>query len=140
MPANKAKKQQQNVTIAQLRATGKNCREIAKCVNLSHVQVSRRLKDSDVKDRIDGMLKYYVSYDKEVQAKFMSLVLSDIPDIRQKAITEYHKVMGITTPHPSISIERLYVDNRSINYQPHIQAMIDKEQGQVLEGEIIEDG
>lgn len=139
MPANKEKKALQGLTIARLRAIGKNCREIGKEVNLSHVQVANRLKDSDVSKRINGIVKYYASFDKQVQAGFMALVLDIDKEVRQKAITEYHKVMGITTPHPSILIQKIYQDNRVINYSPHIQAIIEQQIDTAIDGEIIEE-
>lgn len=139
MAVNKAKKKTQGMTIARLRAMGKNCREIGKEVDLSHSQVALRLKDKDVSDRITGIVKYYASFDKEVQKGFMALVLDTDKDVRLKAVSEYHKVMGITSPHPSVLIQKIYQDNRVITYAPHIQAIINQQVDNSIEGEIIEE-
>ncbi len=139
MPANKENKARQNKTIIALRAEGKSVREIGKEIDLHHSNVAKRLKDSDVSKRINGIVKYYASFDKQVQAGFMALVLDGDKEVRQKAITEYHKVMGITTPHPSILIQKIYQDNRVINYSPHIQAIIEQQIDTAIDGEIIEE-
>ena len=107
-------------TIAQLRAAGKTCREIGKEVHLSHNRVAVLLKDEEIKKRIEGFHKYYITYDKEVQKGFMELCMSKEPGVRQKAISEYHSVMGITPSHtPSHFIQQIYVDNRQINVGDH---------------------
>lgn len=68
-----------------------------------------------------------MSYDDEVKKGFMELVLSDDPDVRQKAISEYHKVTGISPSHtPSIFIQNLYQDNRQQIISPDVLKLLGK--------------
>lgn len=127
---NNPPKDLQNLTIAALRAQGKSTREIAKKVHISHVQVANKLKDNDVKTKLEGFIKYYVSYGDEVKQKFMELVLSDNADVKQKAISEYHKVTGISPSHtPSIFIGNLYQDNRQQIISTDVLTLLGKHLG-----------
>lgn len=139
MKKNNPPKDLQNLTIAALRSQGKSTREIAKKVHISHVQVANKLKDEDVKEKIEGFLKYYISYGDKVKKRFMELVLSDDVDVRQKAIVEYHKIMGISTPHAPQFILNLFQDQRIQILSPHVQQLLTDHFSQLVDGEVIED-
>ena len=128
-----------DVTIASLRAKGQTCREIAKKVHLSHMQVSRELKKESIKDKLEEMLSYYATYTEDVAKGFMELVLDDDKDVRSKNIVEYHKVMGINTPHAPIFIQQIFQDNRVQILSPHVQQLLTDHFIQTIEGEVIED-
>jgi len=128
-----------DVTIATLRAKGQTCREIAKEVHLSHMQVSRELKKESIKDKLEEMLSYYATYTEDVAKGFMELVLDDDKDVRSKNIAEYHKVMGINTPHAPIFIQQIFQDNRVQILSPHVQQLLTDHFTQTIEGEVIED-
>ena len=128
-----------DVTIATLRAKGQTCREIAKEVHLSHMQVSRELKKESIKDKLEEMLSYYATYTEDVAKGFMELVLDDDKDVRSKNIAEYHKVMGINTPHAPFFIQQIFQDNRVQILSPHVQQLLTDHFTQTIEGEVIED-
>lgn len=116
-----------NDTIAKLRAIGQSCREISKAVHLSHSQVAKKLKDPEIKKIIESFQRYYISYGEKVQKGFMELVLSKDPKVRQKAIEEYHSVIGISPSHTSsIFIKNLYQDNRQQILSPDVVELLGK--------------
>lgn len=107
-------RQQRDTTIAEMRLQGKSIREIAKEIGLDKSQVCRVLNDKEVKEILDKVHRFYGGFAEDVGREFMGLcLLSSDPAIREKAIKEYHKIMGISPAHtPSIFIQNLYQDNR----------------------------
>jgi len=140
MGVNTDKKAFQGVTIAGLRAQGLSCRDIAQQLDITYRQVARRLKDSDVQDILNDTLKYYSVHAEEIREEFLALCKHEDPGIRSKNISEYHKVMGMNTPHTPIFIQNIYQDNRKQIISPHVQDIISKysmDSAQVIE--LIED-
>ncbi len=140
MGVNTAKRAEQNATIAGLRSQGMNCRDIGKELNLSHSQIAKRLKDSDIQDILSETLKYYATYADKIAFDFIALCDHEDPVIRGKNIAEYHKVMGMNSPHTSIFIQNLYQDNRKQIISPHVQAIINQYSSNLpIDVELIED-
>jgi len=141
MGKDKAPKDLQNATIANLRAQGKSTREIGKVVHLSHQTVANKLKDSDVKENVINILKYFATFSEEVGRKFMGLVLSDDPAIALKAIESYFKSMGIVgTQTPPIYIQTINQIRQVIAMAPHLQDILTKHSGDaIIDVEIIQD-
>lgn len=131
---------QRNTTIAEMRAlTGAGCRKIAEKLGIHYTTVANYLKKDEVKELIDNHQKYLASFAPFVGQKFIDLCFSENEEIATKNIAQYQKAMGIAGTQTSVFMQNIYQDNRSINYQPHIQAIIDREQDSILDGEIIED-
>jgi DNA-binding CsgD family transcriptional regulator len=113
MAKNKAKEKLQDFTIAKLRGEGKSTREIGQEIHLSHSEVAKRLKRDDVKARVEETIKYYISYADELRKGFIELCLSEDPKVRQAALSDYHKMIGILPSHAqSYYIGAIYQDNR----------------------------
>ena len=106
--------------IAVLSAIGKSCKQIADKVHLHKTTIAKKLKNTEARQIIEGFQKYYLAYAQDVKRGFMELVLSDDPVIRQKAISEYHSIMGISPTHtPSQFIQQIYVDQLTITPDVH---------------------
>ena len=126
--------------LAKLSAIGKSCKKIADRIHLHKTTIAIKLKDVEAKSIIEGFQKYYLTYAEDVKRGFMELVLSDDPKVRQKATEEYHKVMGITTPHPGIYIQNLYQTQHNIISSPIVNQLLSKHMDpEVIDIEVIED-
>lgn len=126
MGVNTAKKRLQDNTIAELRSQGLSCREISAKLGLHYTQIAKRLRDSDVQDILNETMKFYSLHAEDIRIKFMGLCKHFDPTISSKNIAEYHKVMGMNSPHTSIFIQNLYQDNRKQIISPHVQDIISK--------------
>ena len=126
-------------TIGEMRAlTGAGCRKIAGKLGLHYTTVANYLKKDDVKELIDNHQKYIASFAPFVAQKFIDLCFSKDEGIATKNIAQYQTAMGIVGSHPSLFIQNVWQDNRVINYEPHIQAIINNQVQDAIEGEIIE--
>lgn len=140
MGVNIVKKAIQDTTIAELRSQGLTCREISAKLGIHFTQIARRLKDSDVQDIMNETFKFYSLHAEEIREKFIGLCKHSNPDIKSKNIAEYHKVMGMNSPHASIYIANLYQDNRKQIISPHVQAIINQYSSNLpINIELIED-
>ena len=121
-------RKQRDTTIAEMRLQGKSSREIAKEIGLDKSQVCRVLNDKEIKKILDEVHRFYGGFAEDVGREFMSLcLLSSDPAIREKAIKEYHKIMGIAPTHTqSIYIRNLYQDNRQQIVAPEVLSLLGK--------------
>jgi len=130
---NNPKKKERNVEIACLRSTGKSLLEIAKEINVSKATVSRALKDSEVKEILEETTKYYATFAPMVREGFIELLASEVPEIRQKAIAEYHKVMGMSGSQISIFIQNMYAQQNNVVLPQHLQELLARGAGEVID-------
>ena len=113
--------------LAKLSAIGKSCKEISNEVHLEKSTIAKKLKDVDAKKILESFQKYYLTYAQDVKRGFMELVLSKDPAVRQKAISEYHSILGISPSHtPSIFINNLYQNNRQQIVAPEVTKLLGK--------------
>jgi predicted transcriptional regulator len=130
---------QRMTTIGEMRAlTGAGCRKIAEKLGIHYATVANYLKKDDVKELIDNHQKYIASFAPFVAQKFIDLCFSPNEEIATKNIAQYQKAMGIVGTQTSFFIQNVQQDNRVINYEPHIQQIIDNQVQDAIDGEIIE--
>lgn len=127
-----------NVSIAKELLAGKNQRQIAEEHDISQAQVSRILSKDEQKTLIDNAVQHNIKELETALLRHDSLIASKDEGIALKGVDLRYKVVGIATPHPSVFIQNVHQDNRVINYEPHIQRIIDNQVQDAIDGEIIE--
>jgi len=127
------KKKKRNATIAALRSTGKSLLEIAREIKVSKATVWRALQDSEVKEILEETTKYYATFAPLVREGFIDLLASDVPEVRQKAISEYHKVMGLSGSQVSIAVQNLYATQNNVVLPDHLQRLLAQGIGDVID-------
>jgi len=106
--------------LAKLSAIGKSCKQISDKVHLHKTTIAKKIKLPEAKKIIEGFQSYYLTYAQDVKRGFMELCLSKDPKIKQKAISEYHSIMGISPTHaPSQFLQQIYIDQRTIAPEAH---------------------
>lgn len=111
-----------NCLIAELTMQGMYPHQIEKhpAINIKRRQIATVLKDDIVKEILDQGLKYYALHFDDIQEEFIALCHHPDANIRSKAISEYHKVMGMNSPHAPVFIGKLMIDNRQQTLAPEL--------------------
>lgn len=130
---NNPERKKRNIEIACLRATGKSVLEIAQEIHVSKATISRALKDEDVKNILDETTKYYATFAPAIRQGFIELCVSPNPDVRQRAIAEYHKVMGMSSSQMSIFIQNMYAQQNNVVLPQHLQELLARGPGEVID-------
>ena len=128
-----------NTSIAQQILSGISQKDVAKGYGIDQSQVSRILKSDEAKALIDKAVQHNILQLPVALKRHDQLILSIDEAIALKAIDLRYKVMGISTPHPPVSVLNIYKDNVIISYSPHIQSIIDNQVDDCIDGEVIED-
>lgn len=128
-----------NTSIAQAVISGISQKDVAKGYGLDQSQVSRILKTDEAKALIDEAVQHNILQLPVALERHDNLILSIDEAIALKAIDLRYKVMGISTPHPPVSVLNIYQNNQIISYSPHIQAIIEQQVDDSIDGEIIEE-
>jgi len=102
-------------TIINLRLQGKTYREIEKEVGISKCVISATLNDEKAKELIDSTYRDYAKELPIIKEEFIALCHDDDKSVRQKALSEYHKIMGILPSHTSnIFIQNLNISQNNV--------------------------
>jgi len=121
--ANPARIDRQN-RITELRLLGKSVADIAREIHMSKATVSRELKMEHVKDAIEDTVKYLSTFHSLVEQGHIELLTSDIPEVRQKAIDSWYKVMGVTGIQPPVIIQKMLAIQNNVILSPHVQRIL----------------
>jgi len=127
------KKIERKRTIAALRSKGKSMAEIAKAVNVAKSTVWQDLQDAEVKAILDETTKYYATFAPLVREEQIKLITHEDPGVKQKAISEYHKVMGLSGSQVSIAVQNLYATQNNVVLPDHLQRLLAQGMGDVID-------
>lgn len=126
-------RKKRNIEIACLRSTGKSVLEIAREINVSKATVSRALKDEEVKAILDETTKYYATFAPAIRQALIELCVSENPEVRQRAIAEWHKVMGMTSSQQSIFIQNMFAQQNNVVLPRHLQELLARGPGEPID-------
>ena len=108
---------------------GLDSKDIAPKVGISDRHVRRILSDDRVKRLLDSTHRIYASHLKGIGKQFLRLCYDDDKAVKGKAISEYHKIMGITPAHTqSIFIGNIY-QQTNLTADPQLLAMLGRALG-----------
>lgn len=128
-----------NATIVALVLEGMKQADIAKKFGCNKSTICRRLQDDDVRELLEYGAKRSALRVPAACDAIDDLLESDDEGIKYKAAELTFKKTGILASQTAnIYINHLYQDNRVTNYEPHIQALINSQVDDSIEGEIIE--
>ena len=100
--------------IAKLRLSGMTMPEIADQVGLTHQRVSQILSQDHVRSVIADTLQSLSLAAPQVGHRLLGHIEQDDDDNRSlKAIDTYSKIIGIASPHASIYVQNMMINNNT---------------------------
>jgi len=122
--------------IAEMYLQGMSQYEIGQAIGIDRSQVSRVLSNEHAREIVQSSVRAMAAHAREVGLRLIELTRDKDKAVRQKAISEYNKVIGIAGAHASTVIQNIYIDQRVQLLQPQILSAL--ECSQVIDAEVIE--
>ena len=127
------KRIERKATIRDLRLTGKSMSEIAGALHIAKSTVWKDLQDADVKQAIEDTVKYLSTFSPLVYEGHVELLASEVPEVRQKAIELWYKLMSMLGAQQSIYIQNMYASQTNIVLPAHLQQLLAQGPGEVID-------
>ena len=126
------KRIERKATIRDLRLSGKSMADIATALHIAKSTVWKDLQDSDVKAAIEDTVKYLSTFSPLVYEGHVELLASNVPEVRQRAIELWYKLMSMLGAQQSIYIQNMYATQNNVILPEHMQRLLAQGPGEVI--------